>query len=419
LRKALAYVYEKSVFYRDLFDRNSIKPDSVSSLADLARIPFTSPADLAAHPYNFACVSLGEMERVTTFTSSGTTGPQKRVFFSQNDLETMTDFMAAAMKTVAKEGDVVQIMLPSLRPNDQADLLAKGVKKMGGVPIITGTAPTSEAQLKVVDESHPAVLFASVSRMYRITQETKNRHDLKAKGVKTVFVTSEYLSDSMRKQLQDIWGCDVHSHYGMTEMGLGVAIDCHAHDGYHFNEADILVEVIDPVTGAVLPDGEEGELVFTTLSLEGTPLIRYCTHDISRLITRPCACGASTLKRIAPVNRRLEAIVKVGKQDDLYPALFDELIFSIPDITDYQLNLSQQGNKDALLFKIESAQQNADFRNTVTRAIAGHPLIKGNVAAATMAPPEIELVSPGTLVRLTRAKKLIIDERKEKTSQPG
>jgi len=411
LRKILTYAYEKSTFYRELFNNRGIKVDDISSLDDIANIPLTNPADIAQHPYQFACVSLGEIERATTFTSSGTTGPQKRVFCTESDLEMMTDFMGAGMRSVATEGDVVQIMLPSARPNDQADLLAKGVGKMGGLPVISGTTPSPEEQLRIIDEAHSAVLFASVSRIYRITQETRHNHDLKGKGVKALFVTSEYLSESMRRQLRDAWNCDVHTHYGLTEMGLGVAVECHAHNGYHFNEADLLVEVVDPETGAVLTNDDEGELVFTTLTREAMPLIRYRTHDISRLLSRPCECGASTLKKIAKVTRRREGIVKIGEGDEIYPAMFDELIFSIPDVIDYQLTLGREGDRDFLLFKVEVTGESQDIGEAISKTVLSHRLIRKNVEAGRIALPKAELVSRGALRRSTRAKKLIVDER--------
>lgn len=411
LRKILTYAYEKSTFYRELFNNRGIKVDDISSLDDIANIPLTSPADIAQHPYQFACVSLGEIERATTFTSSGTTGPQKRVFCTESDLETMTDFMGAGMRSVATKGDVVQIMLPSARPNDQADLLAKGVRKMGGLPVISGTTPSPEEQLRIIDEAHSAVLFASVSRIYRITQETRHNHDLKGKGVKALFVTSEYLSESMRRQLRDAWNCDVHAHYGLTEMGLGVAVECHAHNGYHFNEADLLVEVVDPETGAALTNDDEGELVFTTLTREAMPLIRYRTHDISRLLSRPCECGASTLKKIAKVTRRREGIVKIGEGDEIYPAMFDELIFSIPDVIDYQLTLGREGDRDILLFKVEVTGESQDIGEAISKTVLSHRLIRKNVEAGRIALPKAELVSRGALRRSTRAKKLIVDER--------
>jgi phenylacetate-CoA ligase len=189
----------------------------------------------------------------------------------------MTDFMATGMRTVASAGDIIQIMLPSMRANYQADLLAQGVRKMGGLPVITGNSPSTEEQLKQIVESHPAVLFAETSYIWRITHELDHRHDLKAGGMKVIFVTSEHLSESMRRQLQEIWNCDVHIHYGMTEMGLGVSIECHAHEGYHYNEADLIAEVINPQTGEVLEEDQERKVVFSAFRREAMPLLRYRT----------------------------------------------------------------------------------------------------------------------------------------------
>lgn len=411
LRKTLAYIYEKSTFYRELFVKNGIDVSDIKSLDDINKIPFTNPADLAQHPYHFICVSLGDIARITTFTSSGTIGPQKRIFFTDNDLDTMTDFMAAGIGCVANKGDVVQILLPSVRPNDQADLLAKGVRKMGGIPVIAGITPTSEEQLKIIEASKSSVLFSSIYHINRITQETRYSHNLKALGVKTLFVTSEYVAESIRKQLGEIWNCEVCVHYGLTEMGLGVAVECGARNGYHFNEADLLVEIIDPETGSVLKDGEEGELVFTTLNREAMPLIRYRTGDVGKMISEPCACGAYTLRKIGKVNRRLEATVKIGEDDIVYPSMFDELIYSIPGIIDYQLTLDKQQDRDTFMFKVEVARENEDVRQSVAGAVVSHPLIRKYIESNTLASPAVELVGQGALTQMNRAKKLIIDKR--------
>ena len=157
LREALAYAYNKSSFYHAQCDKKGIKPEDFRSLADLAKFPFTEPKDIAQDPYAFACVSQAAIARAVTFTSAGTTGPQKRIFFAEFDLERMTDFMAAGISTAASPGDVVQIMLPSGPPNSQADLLAKGVKKMGGLPMVVGTAPTPD-QIEAIRKFHPKVL---------------------------------------------------------------------------------------------------------------------------------------------------------------------------------------------------------------------------------------------------------------------
>jgi phenylacetate-CoA ligase len=409
-RKTAEYASVKSSFYRNLLKKADINAAEIKSLKDIGKIPCTDPANIAANPYLFACVPLGDISHVTTFASSGTIGPQKKIFFTDKDLEIMSTFMAVGMRTVAVAGDLVQIMLPSARANDQADLLAQGVRKMGGIAVVTGCGLNAEAQIKHIEESHPAVLFGETAYLWRVTQETQHRHDLKAKGVKTIFMTSEFLSEAMRRQFEAIWGCEVHMHYGMTEMGLGVSIECHAHQGYHYNEADLMVEVIDPESGRALEEGVEGEVVFTAFGREAMPLLRYRTHDLARLLPGPCPCGASSLRRIGPVTRRREAIVKIGT-DELYPAAFDEALFAIQDITDYQVTVTEEAGRTVLTFKIETSVNAEGMRQAIEKALEDHPLVKKNKAAGLLALAPVELAPPGALTRMTRAKKLIRDER--------
>jgi len=411
LRNTLQYVYDKSLFYRELFNKKGIEPGEVQSLADLAKLPLTAPEELADKPLRFLCVPLGDVTRVITFTSSGTTGPQKRIFFSEKDVEVITDFMGAGMNVVATSDDIVQIMLPKGPVLGQADLLARGVVKMGATPVTTGTEPTPEEQIQTIERHSSTVLFCETLRFNRITVEAKNNHDLTKLGVKALFLTSNYLSDSMRVNLQSAWNCEVFTHYGLTEMGLGVAVECSAHNGYHFNEADLLAEIIDPETGEVLPDGEEGELVFTTLDREAMPLIRYRTHDISRLSSKPCECGITTLKKLDRTTRRLESAVRIGEGDEIYPAMFDEALYTIPDIVGYEVSVSKDGGKDSLTFQVEIARQGAAVKELVREVILKVPPVQKNVKIGKMAIPEIHLVTPGSLRKTTRAKKLIKDMR--------
>jgi phenylacetate-CoA ligase len=411
LRNILRYVYDKSLFYRELFSKSGIEPGEVQSLVDLAKLPLTEPKELAETPLKFLCVPLGEVTRVITFTSSGTTGPQKRISFSEKDIEVMTDFMAAGMSVVATSDDVVQIMLPKGMVLGQSDLLARGVEKMGATPVITGIEPTPEEQIQAIERHGSTVLFCETLRLNRITVEAKNNHDLTKLGVKALFLTSNYLADSMRANLRSAWNCEVFTHYGLTEMGLGVAVECPAHNGYHLNEIDLLAEIIDPETGQVLPDGEEGELVFTTLAREAMPLIRYRTHDISRLSAKPCECGIITLKKLDRVTRRLESVVKIRDGDEIYPAMFDEALYKIPDIVGYEVSISQEGVKDSLTFQVEIARKGAVVEELVREVILKVPPVQKNVKIGKMTMPEIQLVPPGSLQKGTRAKKLIKDIR--------
>ncbi|MFH1490799.1 MAG: DVU_1553 family AMP-dependent CoA ligase [Pseudomonadota bacterium] len=410
LRKVLAYVFKKSAFYRERFKSAGLKPDDLRSLEDLSRVPFTEPMDLAEHSNRFLCVSHGDISRVTTFTTSGTTGPQKRIFCTKADLERMTDFMGTGLKTVATEKDVLQIMLPFGSVNNQGDLLTRGAEKAGIRPVKAGMHISHDAQMDLIRSNKSTVLFGPTPRIFRMSQEMNGKVDLKALGMKTLFLTSGYLSESMRDLLSRLWQCDVHSHYGLTEMGLGVAVECHAHSGYHFNEADLLLEVVDPQTGRPIEEGE-GELVFTTLTREGMPLIRYRTHDLSCLITDPCPCGASGLLKFGKITRRLEDRIFLTGGDEIYFSLFDEMFYNLPDLVDYQIMVDRVDGKDHLTFSVEVIHAGEKVEENIRRGLSKVPLILKNLKKETMTDPEIAFVAPGSFHRGGRAKKMIEDHR--------
>ncbi len=412
LRKTLRRAAEQSSHYRELFEKAVFRPEDIRDGKDLAAIPLLGPEQLAEDPYRFLCLSLAEIARPYTFITSGTTGPQKRIFWTRGDIERITDFMAAGMGMVADPGDVVLVLLPDGRPDSQADLLRQGCRKLGAAAVAADADLSAEEQLKILEDSRAAIIFGYSGRIFRLSMELHAKGlDLTQKGVKVLFLASEYLPECRRRFLESLWNCRVHTHYGLTEMGLGVAVECRAREGYHFNEADLLLEVVNPRTGEPAEAGEEGELVFTTLNREAMPLIRYRTHDISRLIPGPCPCGAATLLRFGPVRKRLEAIAVVGDGDEIFPALFDDALFEVPGLMDYQLNLTRRDNRDCLEFRIEPAQGAADIAPEIRGALLAMPSVARNIAAGSMIEPRVELLSPGALQSSSRAKKMIVDRR--------
>jgi phenylacetate-CoA ligase len=411
LHQTLRHAFKNSSYYRRLFHDSGINPDKVSSLNDLSDLPFTEPERLAESPYRFLCLSQAEIEHACTFVTTGTTGPQKKIFWTQNDLERIIDFMAAGIGIVASPADAVLISLPDGRPNSQADLLSKGVSKLGAKPLVSGIDLSAEEQLKIIRQHRPVVIFGYTSRIYRMSKELQTNHDLSSLGVRVLFLASEYLPDARRCELQKIWNCQVHTHYGLTEMGLGVAVECEARNGYHFNEADLLLEVVNPQTGKVVEPGMEGELVFTTLCREAMPLIRYRTHDISSIITEPCPCGSHSLLKFGAVRKRIESILRTQSGDELYPALLDDLLFEISGLLDYQAILEHNENKERLHLKIETTHPENNIRSKILNRLASAPIIAHGIAFGTMIDPEVEFVDSGTLRLESRAKRLIADCR--------
>ncbi len=411
LRRILQYASDGSAYYRDLFRQAAVNPSGVRRLEDLSSFPFTEPSRLAKSPYRFLCLSQSEVARACTFITSGTTGPQKQVFWTQGDLDRIVDFMSAGIGVAANPGDSVLIILPDGRPNSQADLLYRGVQKLGAMPMVSEFDSSAEEFWQIIMEFRPDVIFGYAGRLFRLTKELQQKHDPGAAGIRILFLAAEYLPYARRRELQDIWGCRVHTHYGLTEMGLGVAVECSSQCGYHFNEADLLLEIVDPETGKAVQPGTEGELVFTTLTREAAPLIRFRTHDVSRLIMEPCACGALSLLKFDAVKKRLESIVKTSNGERLYPSLFDDILFEIPNLVDYQAVLEKCENEERLSVRVEMAGQGEDFAAEIVRRLLSAPAISRSVACGAMGPPRVQVVSPGALKSESRAKKLIVDRR--------
>lgn len=416
LRKILDYVYQESAFYQEAFGKCAVISNDVRVLSDLSRLPFTTADHLAQVPYRLLPVSLTKISRIFTLATSGTSGQPKKVFFTAKDLETITDCMAAIMNTALSCSglppldSVIQIFLANGTPMSQRDLVAKGARKIGALPVPGDINARPEEQIQSIEAARPTMLMASASRIYRLTQETRRHHNLAKIGVKILFITSEYLSPSMRENLKEFWQAEVYHHYGMTEAGLAVAIECQEHNGFHFNEADFLFEVVDPVTGKTLKEGEQGELVLTTLSREGMPLVRYRTGDIARLIPGRCGCGAFT-ERISKVTKRVSLIVRLGEGKEIYPALFDDVLYAFPEVVDYRVLLIKEGGRDCLICKVELVDQDTKLQERVTDAILGIPQIEESVEAKLLTRPRVELVQPGELRREGRAKQRIVDNR--------
>jgi phenylacetate-CoA ligase len=411
LQRTLRYAYEKSGFYKEQFLACGLTPEDIPGFEQLSRFPLTDPRDLSLHPNHFLCTSQSEVARPCTFVTSGTSGPRKKIFWSRWDIERITDFMAAGIATVAEPDDTVQILLPSGGPDSQADLLRQGVEKLGSRALVTGMDATAREQIEKLEEFHSTIVFGYAGYVFRISKELQPRYDLRSKGVRVLFLAGEYLPAARRHELESIWGCSVRTHYGLTEMGLGVAVECDGADGYHFNEADLLLEIVHPETGERLPPGEEGELVFTTLTREAMPLIRYRTRDLTRLLEEPCRCGAAGLQKFDVVRKRLDGIVTLANGAEICPAVFDDLLYRFRDIIDYRVKLLGGNNKERLEFTIETARKNEDTLREIRSAILGAPILEKSLASGAMEAPVVEFAAMGHPASTNREKKRVLDCR--------
>jgi phenylacetate-coenzyme A ligase PaaK-like adenylate-forming protein len=305
LRETVAYAKTNSVFYKKTL--SDVDPHTdILALRDLARLPFTDATSLIAEGERMVCVSASEESRIVTLETGGTTGKPKRIYFTESDQELMVDYIHHGLRVMAGPGDVFFIFMPCERPGSVGDLVRIGLERLGVRVIPVGILPfdggRDEEILALMREAGATSMLATAGAAARLAQKSDRDATLK-RNMRAVLLSAEYVSDGARRSIECAWDCKVYEHYGMTEMGLGGAMACETRIGYHPREADILFEIIDPETGAVVPEGVYGEVVFTTLTRQAMPLIRYRTGDVSRWIPEPCPCG-SILKRLDRVGDR-------------------------------------------------------------------------------------------------------------------
>lgn len=294
-------------------------PEKLNSLSELRSLPFTAAEDLAAHPERFLLTSQSEVRRVISGATSGTTGPAKRVFYTQTDTEHTVGFFASGIGEMLHPGEKCFIAFPFTGPFGLGDLIAKAVERLGGIPIRAGFGQTFGEMLALVEETRPEtyigfpVTLLSIFRMYDGSFP-----------IRRALVSGDACPAGVMTALETALGSKLYPHYGSRECGLGGAVTCPAHEGMHLRENHIIAEIIDD-SGNVLPDGAYGELVLTTVGADAMPLIRYRTGDFTRILP-PCACGGVT-KRIDTVSRR-EGNVSIEE--------LDSALFAISGLVDYR-----------------------------------------------------------------------------------
>jgi phenylacetate-coenzyme A ligase PaaK-like adenylate-forming protein len=305
LRETLTLAAARSRFYRErLRGLDIAEIASRGAAAEILReLPFSYPEELRAQPLAFLCGTAADASRVVTLGTSGTTGGPKRVFFSADELESTVDFFDCGMRNIASPGGRVMIFMRGAGvPDGVCDTLTRGLSRFGceGISfgeISRGGGPSSpEAARRALLESGADCAVGIAAQMLEIASLGGTQPRLK-----TVLLSADNIPAQTVRALENAWGCEVFSHFGMTETCFGGAVDCPEHAGMHIREPDMIFEIIDPVSGESLPDGERGEIVLTTLSRRCMPLIRYRTGDFSRVVEGECPCGC-LLRRLDEVE---------------------------------------------------------------------------------------------------------------------
>ena len=356
LNETLSRVAARAGAYRGL-------PRQLSSLDELKNLPFTTPDMLSQAPGKFLLLSQGEIQRVISGDTSGTTGAPKRIFYTARDLELTVDFFAAGISEMLRPGGKCLIAFPFHGPFALGDLIARAVERLGAVPIPAENPRTWDDWCRRIEETRPdawigfPALLLGVARMYGPDFP-----------IRKALISADACPPGITGPLEDLLGSRLFPHYGSRECGLGGAVTCPAFQGMHLRENHILAEIVDE-TGSPVPDGQWGELVITTIGLEAMPLIRYRTGDRTRFLPS-CPCGG--------VTRRIDRVTRMEPGPAM--AEVDDTVFPLPGVVDCRgtllgnrlcldvLRAGTAGGED-LLPALEQRFPDLEIQVTVTPAV--------------------------------------------------
>jgi phenylacetate-CoA ligase len=410
LRETVDYVRTRSPFYRRLFA--GVHGCDLKGLADIAALPFTAAEDIRENDLRFLCVSRDEISRIVTLNTSGTTTHAKRIHFTEEDLELTTDLFHHGMKALVRPGGKVLILMPADRHGTVGDLMVKALRRMDVQGIPHGIVLDSGKTIAGIVKHEVDCLIGIPVQVLGLVRH-RDAVSIPKGMIKSVLLSADYVPAAIVREIESAWGCMVFNHYGMTEMGLGAAVDCSALHGYHVREADLFFEMVDPDTGRPVPDGEPGEVVFTTLTRKGMPLVRYRTGDLSRFIPEPCPCG-TVLKRLEWVKGRLQGGVGLGGGANLTVADLDEALFPLPGLLNFRVELARESDAQIIRVTIYCGDNHAEsLCGQAAKKLAAIPSIRtaidnGFLAIAPIRASSENWISTGSI------KRKIIDSREER-----
>ena len=411
LVKTVKRVYDNVPAYRKRMDEIGLKPEDIRSIKDLNKLPFTYKQDLRDnYPYGLFACDMKDVVRI--HASSGTTGKQTVVGYTKNDIDMWAECAARALVAAgADENDIVHVSYGyGLFTGGLG--LHDGATKLGAAVIPASTGNTRR-QLQMFKDFGSTVLCCTPSyAMYlgdSLAEYGMTKDDIKLKA--GVF-GAEPWTPAMRDQIQEKLGIVAHDIYGLSEIaGPGVAFDCECQNGLHINEDHFIPEIINPETGEVLPYGEQGELVFTCISKEALPLIRYRTRDISSLKIEKCSCGR-TFVRMSKVTGRSDDMLII-RGVNVFPSQVESVLLTIKEVAPYyQLVVDRKNNLDTLEVLVEMNEQ--IFSDSVKAIEAVEAEIRKKLDSVLGISAKVTLVEPFSIERSEGKAKRVIDKRELK-----
>jgi phenylacetate-CoA ligase len=402
-------LYKKVDFYKNKMDEKGVKPSDIKNIDDIKKLPFTTKQDMReVYPYGLLACDLSDI--VEIHASSGTTGKPVVDAYTQGDMEIWAEVMARtlAMGGVTKQDILQNAYAYGLFTGGFG--VHYGARRIGAtvIPISGGN---TKRQLSIMEDFGTTVLTCTPSySLYLAESAHEEGIDISKKlKLKAGFFGAEPWSESMRKDIESKLHIKAYDIYGLTEIiGPGVASECECQNMLHINEDHFYPEIIDPVTGEVLPDGQKGELVFTTITKTGTPILRYRTRDITFLDRTPCKCGRTTVRMHRLLGRTDDLLIIRGV--NVFPSQIEEVLIKLEGVEPhYQLVVERKGNLDYLEVQVEMNEKL--FSDEIKNLEKIESNIEKELFSALNIHTKVKLIEPKGIPRSEGKAKRIIDKR--------
>lgn len=407
LVKQVKHVWDNVPYYRKKMEKKGVTPDDIKGVDDLHKLPFLSKADLRdAYPYGLLAAPLKDCVRIQS--TSGTTGRRVVAFYTQHDIDLWEDCCARAI--VAAGGtneDVVQIAYGYGLFTGGAGLHG-GSHKVGSLTLPMSSGNT-DRQLQFMTDLQSTILCCTPSYAAYLAESIHERGLRDKIKLKAGIFGAEAWSEKMRQEIQNQLGIKAYDIYGLTEIsGPGVAFECSDQTGMHINEDHFIAEIIDPDTGEVLPDGTQGELVFTSITKEAFPLLRYRTRDICVLTREKCSCGRTLVKMCKPMGRSDDMLIVKGV--NVFPSQIETVLIEQGYQSNYQIIVDRVNNSDTLEVMVEMTQDN--FSDNLGKITEMEKSLVAALKAMLGIYTKVRLVAPKSITRSEGKAVRVIDKRK-------
>ncbi len=406
LVKTVRHVYENVPYYRNLMDQKGVRPEDVKSVDDLHLLPFLTKDDLReAYPYGLLAMPLKDCVRIQS--TSGTTGRRVVAFYTQHDIDLWDDCCARAIVAAGGTKDDVVHVSYGYGLFTGGPGLNGGSHKVGSLTLPMSSGNT-ERQIQFMCDLGSTILCCTPSYAAYLAESICERGLRDQIHLKAGIFGAEAWSEEMRQDIQNKLGIKAYDIYGLTEIsGPGVSFECSEQTGMHINEDHFIAEIIDPATGEVLPDGEKGELVFTSITKEAFPLIRYRTRDICVLTRKKCSCGRTHVKMSKPMGRSDDMLIVKGV--NVFPSQIETVLLNKGYPANYQIVVSRENNSDKLDVLVEMTPEM--FSDTISQVAVKEKELVEAMKAMLGIYAVVKLVAPKSITRSEGKAVRVIDKR--------